>query len=261
MKKAPEAMKAADIMVGIAEGYVRAHPNDIRAHQMLSSAYSNAGVVDDVRLTRAQATARSVALARKGLVPAEKMVELEPADAAHKWSLAESRFNVADGLLDQRDFAGAMEQLELASPVLAARAADKTDVKARLESAMTESGLAWARFNLGRGAEAEKMLLLAERELAEIAGQYDNLQVTFAQGITHIRLGILHADRAGATGAAHAVQVERWSKARDVLELGVAEIRKVAAAMPGNDPGSMFDLGVENLAMAEAAVARLSASH
>jgi len=40
---------------------------------------------------------------------------------------------VADGLLDQGQFAAAMELLKLASPVLAARAADKTDVKARLE--------------------------------------------------------------------------------------------------------------------------------
>jgi non-specific serine/threonine protein kinase/serine/threonine-protein kinase len=261
LRKAAEAMKAADTMIGIAEGYVRAHPNDVRGHQMLSSAYGNAGLVDDARLTRAEATARSVALARKGLAPAEKLVELAPNDEAHKWGLAESRFNLADGLLDQGAFAPAMELLELASPVLAARAADKSDVKARLESAMTESGLAWARFKLGRGAEAEKSLLLAQAQLAELASQYDNLQVTFAQGITHIRLGILHADRAGRAGAARAAQAEHWRKARDLLAQGVEEIRKVAAAMPGNDPGSMFDLGVAHLAKAEAAVGRLSASH
>jgi eukaryotic-like serine/threonine-protein kinase len=257
--KNAECMAAIEKMIATAEAYAGAHPGEARAYETLSNAYSNAGIIDDPRVPKKEMLARNIALMRKALEVEEKLVAMHPDDASYKWRVAESRFNLGDTLVDQGELEAAIEQLSLASPVLAARATDKADVRAQLASLMNDSTLAWTQFNAGRVEQAEKALLEAERAFVDLASRYDNLQVTFYVGQTHMRLGALYIGRANRAGLAPAAQLAHWRKARDWLTQGKTHVEKVRAVihMEGNED-EMYRTGIANLAKAEAAVARLS---
>ncbi|MEJ0039027.1 MAG: serine/threonine-protein kinase [Gammaproteobacteria bacterium] len=256
-----DGMKAVDRMVAVVEAYARAHPGDSRAYRALSSAYGNASILEDPRMSMADMLTRGVALSRKGLAVDEKLIALHPGEARYAWSAAESRYNLGDKLSGQGAFGEAVEQFQLAAPVLAARATDNSDMHARLISMMNESGRAWALFNVGRVAEAENAFLVAEKTLANLATQYDSLQVAFMLGQTRTRLGALYVGSAGRTELAPDAQLEYWRKARDVLAQGTASLRKISAAIPLDGTGrEVFDTGLANLAKADAAIARLSAA-
>jgi hypothetical protein len=184
---------------------------------------------------------------------------MHPDDASYKWRVAESRFNLGDTLLDQGELEAAIEQLSLASPVLASRARDKADVRAQLASLMNDSTLAWTQFNAGRVELGEKALLDSERAFVDLASRYDNLQVTFYVGQTHMRLGALYIARASRPGLAPSAQLEHWRKARDWLTKGKTHVEKVGAVihLEGTE-AEMLQTGLANLAKAEAAVSRLS---
>jgi serine/threonine protein kinase len=257
--KYEECMAAIEKMTDIAEAYARAHPNDSRTYEALSTAYANAGIVDDPRKSRDEILTRGIALTRKALVAEEKLIALHPGDASYQWRAAESRFNLGDSLSEQGRFAEALEQLALAAPVLAARAADESDVRARLSSLMSNSVLGWVQFKMGRVAEAEKALLASEQGLVELLPRYDNLQLVFHLGQARLRLGALHIEQASRAGLARAAQLDHWSKARDWLTRGKADVEKVRAAVElGATEEQMFRTGVANLEKAEAAIARLS---
>jgi len=254
-----ECVAASAKMIAISEAYAQKHPNEARGYEALSNAYSNSGIIDDTRLSREERFARSLGLMRKALVVEEKLVAMQPDNASYAWRLAESRLNIGDTLVDKGDYAEAIEQLTLASPVLGSRAfTDKNDARAQLASLMNDSSLAWAQLKVGRLAEAEKGLLASERRLAELMPRYDNLQVAFHLGQTRMRLGALQIEHASKPGLTRATQLEHWRKARDWLTQGKADVEKVRAAiqMEGLED-EMFKRGVANLAKAEAAIARL----
>jgi tetratricopeptide (TPR) repeat protein len=254
--KYAECTEATEKMISIAEAYARAHPDEARAYEGLSNAYGNAAIIDDPRKPKDEIVARSIGLTRKAMAAEQKLVTLHPDDVSYAWRLAESQFNLGNTLIDKEDYNGAIEQLTLAGPVLAARAADKNDLRARLVSLMVETTLAWAQFKVGRVAEAEKALLACEAGFADLLTRYDNLQVTFYLGQTRMRLGEIYSQSAASAGRA---QLAHWRKARDFLARGKADVEKVRAAvsLEGTEE-DMYRVAVENLEKAEAAVARLS---
>ena len=257
-----EGMAAVDKMVATIEAYARSHPDDDRSYLALSAAYGNAGSIEDTRLSKAEMVARGVGLLRKALAADQKMVALHPTEAKYAASLAESRFNVADKLAFQGAFTEALEQLELAAPVFAARATDNSDMRAQLAKQMLASGIAWSKFNLGRVAEAEKMLLGAESASAALAVRYDSLQVSYTVGLTRVRLGALYVARANSAELAATTQLDHWQKAREMLTRGIADLKKVNAAIPMDVTGQdMLDAAVANLAAADAALARSAGMH
>jgi hypothetical protein len=181
--------------------------------------------------------------------------------ASHRWDLAEGRLRLGATLLEQKAFREAIEQYQLASPVLAARATDKTDAHARLRSLVSEAGLAWGLLNTGRVAEGEKALLAVERDMAQLALQYDSLHVAYQLAQTRIRLGTLYTQHANAAGLTRAAQLAHWEKARNFLEQGNAGIQKVSAAYPASPtdrPDSTAELGLQTLATVNAAMAKLA---
>src|SRR6185369_14487209 len=110
------------------------------------------------------------------------------------------RLRLGATLLEQKAFPEAIEQFQLAAPVLAARATDTADAHARHRKLVSEAGLAWGLINAGRVAEGEKALLAAEQQLAELSAQYDSLSVTYQLAQTRIRLGTHFSQRATAAG-------------------------------------------------------------
>jgi eukaryotic-like serine/threonine-protein kinase len=259
-KQYDECLAAADKMIAVSEAYAQKHPDDVRGYEALSSAYSNAGILGDPRISKEEMFAHTLGLMRKALVVEEKLVVMQPDNASYASRLAESRLNIGDSLVDQGEFAEAIKQLTLALPVLKARAAsDGKDMRAQLVGLMTESSLAWAQFGAGQLAEAEKGLLASEQGLAELLPRYDNLQVAFHLGQVRLRLGALHVERAGRPGLTRTTQLEHWRKARSSLAQGKADVEKVRAAieMVGAED-EVFQKGVANLAKADAAIARLS---
>jgi tetratricopeptide (TPR) repeat protein len=254
-----ECNAAIEKMIAVSEAYARAHPDESRSYEALASAYANAGIIDDPRKSGDELLVRSIALTRKALVTEEKLIALHPNDASYVLRAAESRFNLGDSLASQGKFREALEQLALATPVLAARAADESDVRAQLVSLMTRSVQGWVQFNLGQVAEAEKGLLASEQGLIDLVPRYDNLQVTFHLGQTRTRLGAVYIEHASRAGLPRAEQLEHWRKARDWLTRGKADLEKVRAAVEmGGSEEEVFRTGVANLAKAEAAIARLS---
>jgi non-specific serine/threonine protein kinase/serine/threonine-protein kinase len=259
-KQYDECLAAAAKMIAVSEAYSQKHPDDPRGYEALSSAYSNAGIIDDPRGSKEERYAHALGLMRKALAVEEKLVAMQPDNASYAGRLAESRLNIGDNLVDKGEYGEAIEQLTLASPVLGSRAfMDKTDARAQMASLMNESSLAWAQFKVGRIAEAEKGLLTSERGLAELLPRYDNLQVAFHLGQARMRLGALYIERAARPGLTRATQLEDWRKARSFLAQGKVDLEKVRAAiqMEGIED-EMFQRGVANLAKAEAAIARLS---
>jgi eukaryotic-like serine/threonine-protein kinase len=256
---AAEGMKALERMIEVSEAYASSHPADVRAYVALSIAYGNAGSIEDPRSSRDEVLARGIALSRKALAVDQKVAALQPTEARHVWKMAESRYNLADKLSSQGKYDEALEQLQLAVPVLAGRAGDKNDRHARLASLMAESARAWALFNVGRVAEAEKAFLVAEHGFADLAAQYDNLQVTFMLGQTRVQLGTVYAGRASGPRLTPHEQLEYWRKSRNVLKSGTSALEKVATVVPMDSTGkASFEAGVTTLAKAEAAIARLS---
>jgi len=142
--------------------------------------------------------------------------------------------------------------------VLAARTADKTDMRARLVSAMNESGLAWSLFHVGRVAEAEQAFQSAVQTLTDVSTQYDSLQVTFMLAQTRCRMGAMWVARADRADLGAAAQLDYWRKAREVLKLGKEGLEKIDEAIPLDGTGkATFDAGIADLARAEAAIAQL----
>jgi hypothetical protein len=252
-------MEAAQKVVAIAEAYARVHPDESRAYEALSSAYRNSSIVDDPRMSRDQAVARGIELSRKALTVQEKLVAMHPGEVAWEWTVAETLFNLGDGLVDQGAYDEAIEHLSRASPVLTARASDKSDLRARLISLMVESTLAGAQFKVGRIVEAEKSLLGTERGLVELATRYDNLQVTFYLAKTRMHLGVLYSQRASRASLAPSAQLAQWRTARDWLERGKLDLEKVRAVihMEGTEDET-YQTGIADLAKADAAIARLT---
>ena len=52
-------MDSLDKLIGVSETYWHAHPDDERAFQALGTAYNNAAIIDDPRLSGAEATRRA----------------------------------------------------------------------------------------------------------------------------------------------------------------------------------------------------------
>jgi hypothetical protein len=225
----------------------------------LSNAYYNAGNVEDPRQTTEQIHARNVAYLRKSVAIDEKLVELHPAEDQYTWRLAEHRNEVADELLAKGDFREAAEHLQLAAPVLAARARDRKDVHARLLSIRNQAAMAWAQFQAGRVAEAEKALLRVESVLADLVSWDRNLQTRSVLARTRIWLGTLYAARARRSDLTARLQLESWNKARSALQLGIVGIEEAGAtvAVEGSEK-DLLDRALATSAEAESAIARLS---
>jgi eukaryotic-like serine/threonine-protein kinase len=217
-----EATASLDKLVAACEEYARAHPKDERGLMSLTGAYNNSAVIGSRGLSTADAYARSSALLQKGMAADEALLALKPDDATYRWSLAETRVNLADLYYSNAEYARAIELNRKAAVVLANR--DPRDVKAQLTSTINDIGLAKSLARTGGFEEAETLFAASSKSLLDIAARGEDLQVDLSLADVEIRRGEMLLTRA-----------PRVAEGRALLERGVIRLKKVQNAMPDDE--------------------------
>jgi eukaryotic-like serine/threonine-protein kinase len=252
-----EAMETLEKLINVSETYWHAHPDDERAFQALSTAYNNAALIDDPRLTDAAAIdERGLALLQKRMWADEKLLALNPDEPEYQVRLSTSRYNIGLQLAQSGKFGQALELYEQALPVAVRTAAlDPDDVRAQYTLALYQTRIAQALFNTGSLEKARLLFLESDRILAGVFKRDSSLRTEYALGVNAVRLGELYAHLARAGRGA---QLDLWRQARDSLQRGLASLHNVTAHATLSS-GDMLDVdeGVVLLARVDATLAKL----
>jgi tetratricopeptide (TPR) repeat protein len=255
-----EAMGSLDKLIGVSEAYWRAHPDDERALQALSSAYNNAAHIDDPRLSGIAAIdERAFALLRKRMWADEKLLALKPNEPDYQDRLSTTRYNIGLRLAAREKFREALEQYEQALPVAVKMAAlDPDDVRAQYVLGLYQTRFAHALFKTGSVEKARTLFLECEKILDEVFKRDNSLRTQYAVGVNAVRLGELYAHLAANSRAGDNAQLILWHKSRDTLQRGVASLNNVmaSATLPSVDMVDVQD-GVALLARVDATLAKL----
>ena len=249
-----DAMAALDKLTGLCEAYAHTHPDDAQAYLSLTAAYNNASLVYDERSPRAEALQRPITLLRKATSADEKLIALQPDNARYHWNLAETRFNLANALYANGEYAKAIETYRQAAGVI--RKGDANDLRGQWTSAMLDLGLASSLVKIGDNHEAAILFAGAETFLRARARSASTLHVEYGLALLGMKRGEMYAALAGNPRLSPAEQREYWRQARDSLATGVGIFRKVgeSIALVGPDK-EMLDDGIARLAQAETAIA------
>jgi tetratricopeptide (TPR) repeat protein len=255
-----EALESLDTLIGVAETYWHAHPDDERAFLALGTAYGNAAIIDDPRLVGTEAlNQRAFALLRKRMWADEMLLKLKPNDAEYQDRLAGVRYNFGLHLSYRGKFEEALGWYAQALPVGAKAAAlDPDDVRAQYTLALYQTRFAHALFKTGSIEKAQVLFLECDRILAEVYKRDNSLRTQYALGVNAVRLGELYAHLAEISRARPGAQLELWRQARDSLQHGVASLQNVTAHATLTS-GDLIDVadGVASLARVDAKLAKL----
>jgi non-specific serine/threonine protein kinase/serine/threonine-protein kinase len=255
-----EALDSIEKLIEVSEAYWHAHPEDVRAFEALGTAYNNAALIDDPRLTGESATAERVfSLLRKRMWADEQLLALKPNDAGYQGRLAGTRYNIGLQLLARRRFEQALPLFEQAVPVgLAAAAMDPDDARAQYSLALYQTRLAYASFMTGKIEQARSLFLECDRILVRVFERDKSLRTEYALGVNAVRLGELYAHLAEKSHAGGAAQLDLWRQAHDSLRRGVAAIENVTAhaTLSATDMIEVRE-GVASLARVDAARVKL----
>jgi serine/threonine protein kinase len=221
-----EARESLEKMILAAEEYSRAHPRDERGLSSLSAVYNNSAVIGSRGLSAEEAYARSARLLPKGMAADEALLALKPDDASYRWSLAETRLNLADLYYSHGEYARAIALNRQAAAVMAER--DPHDAKAQLVTDTNDISLAKSLAKTGAFEEAETLFVSAMKSLREISARGEDLQADYQLADLDIRRGEMYLARG------------RRAEARVMLERGMSSARKVQQAMP--DEGNLLAL-------------------
>ena len=252
-----EAMVALDKLIGTSEAYARANPDDVRSYVSLNAAYNNAALMFDDSMPRDEAHRRAVALLRKAIAADEKLIALEPDNAKRHLSLAETRFNLGDGLYHTAQYAEAIAVFRQAAAVMRT-VIDRNDARGEWMRTMVHLGLAKSLVKVGGYDEAGILFADAEQYLLAREKSADTLHIQFALAIAGIRGGEMYGALAGTPKLSVAEQLAYWRKARESLARGIARLKKLSESIALVGPEKeMMDDGAAALARAEAAIAEL----
>jgi tetratricopeptide (TPR) repeat protein len=256
LQRLAEAMAALDKLIALCEAYAQAHPDDPQSYMSLTAAYNNAALVIDNRKPKTEALQRPIALLHKAMAADEKLVAMQPDNARYHWSLAETRYNLADVLCANGEYEKAIELFRQAAAVT--RDGDPNDLRGLWTNAMVELGLAKSLIKVGGNDEAAILFASAEKFLQAQTKTGDTLRIEYGLALMGIRRGEMYIALAGKPRLSTAQQLEHWHQARGSLQKGVEILRKVgeSIALAGPDK-EMLDDGVAGLALAEAAIARI----
>jgi non-specific serine/threonine protein kinase/serine/threonine-protein kinase len=217
----PEARASLTRMIEAVESYARAHPQDPRGLSSRTGAYNNAAVMGTNGLGQDEAFEWSRSLLEKAMAADEALLALDPGNSAYRWSLAETRLNLADACYGHGEFARAAALYRQAAAVFADR--DPLDVHALFVSAVNEVGLAKALVKTGPVAEAETLFASSEKLLHAVREHGEDLQVDYA-------LANIDIHRAGMYLAQ-----SRPDEARQAAGRGLAQLEKLLKALPGDE--------------------------
>jgi tetratricopeptide (TPR) repeat protein len=249
------SMAVLDKMIAACEAYARAHPGDAKSYIALTGAYNNAAIVFDPEVPRADFYRRAIALVRKAESADEALVRLDPDNARYHWSLAETRFNLADGMYLTRQYPEAVRLFRQAVDVMRARG-DPNDARGRMTRTMAELGLAKSLVKVGGYTEAGSLFDAAEKYLLATARDNDTLRVQFALAVAGIRGGEMYCALARAPATGGAARLAYWRKARESLVQGIGRLEKVGESVALTGPNKeLLDEGRASRALAEAALA------
>jgi tetratricopeptide (TPR) repeat protein/tRNA A-37 threonylcarbamoyl transferase component Bud32 len=255
-----DAMKSIDKLIEVSETYWRAHPDDERAFQALSTAYNNAAIIDDPRLTEAAAIdERAFALFRKRMWADEKLLALNPNEPEYQGRLAGTRYNIGLQLAYGGKFAQALELYEQAVSVgMEAVAQDPDDIRAQYTLALYHTRMAHALFKTGSVEKAQALFQECDRNLNQMFERDSSLRTQYALGVNAVRFGELYAHLAENSRADRSAQLELLRQAQETLKRGNASLKNVTdhATLTYGD---MIDVkeGVTILARVDAAIAKL----
>ena len=216
-----EARTSLNKMISVVEEYVRDHPTDSRGLTSLTNAYNNAALFGSAGLSKPEAYAWSASLLEKGLAADEALLALKPDDAAYRWSLAGTRFNLGNLYYGNGEYARAADMHRKAAAVYATR--DPRDVQAQLVSAMNNVALAASLAKIGPEKEAEAVFAASEKSLREIQSHGEDLQIDYSLANINIRRGEMYVERS------------RREEARVYAARGLAQLAKVLKALPGDE--------------------------
>jgi tetratricopeptide (TPR) repeat protein len=214
----PEVRAALKRMIEAAEAYARSHPTDPRRLSSLSGAYNNAALIGAGGLSKEEAYAWSSSLLEKGMAADEALLALEPGNPAYRWSLAETRLNLADMYYSHGDYARAVALYRQAAGVFAVR--DPLDIRSQLIATINEVGLANALAKTGGEQEAEDRYAAAEKSLHEVQVHGEDLQIDYSFANINIRRAEMYLARA------------RPDEARQFAERGLVQLAKLIKALP-----------------------------
>jgi eukaryotic-like serine/threonine-protein kinase len=255
-----EAMGSLEKLINVSEAYWRTHPDDERALRALGTAYNNAAIIDDPRLTEESAIdGRVFALLRRRMWADEKLLSLKPNDAEYRDRLAGTRYNIGLQLAARGNFEQALPLFEQAVPVAASAAAlDSEDARAQYTLALYQTRLAHALFETGDVERARLLLLDCDRILKWVFERDKSLRTEYALGINTVRLGELYARQAERSRAGRGAQLDLWRQARESLRRGVAALQNVTAhaSLSSTDMADVRD-GEGLLVRVEATLAKL----
>jgi tetratricopeptide (TPR) repeat protein len=250
-------MVALDKLIGASEAYARANPDDVRSYVSLNAAYNNAALMFDDSMPRDEAHRRGVALLRRAIAADEKLITLEPDNPKRHLSLAETRFNLGDGLYHTAQYPEAIAVFRQAAAVMRT-GIDRNDARGQWMRTMVNLGLAKSLVKVGGYDEAGILFADAEKYLLAREISADTLHIQFALAIAGIRGGEMYGALAGAPRLSVAEQLAYWRKARESLAQGVEKLKKLGESIALAGPEKeMMDDGVAGLARAEAAIVGL----
>ena len=252
LKRPKEAMAALDRLIAEGERYAKAHPGERKAYVGLSAAYNNSAIVFDESIPRAEFYQRGIDRLSKAMIADQALIALEPGNARYHWSLAETRFNLAEGMYLTEQYEKAIELYRKAAVVLRANGGDPNDAQARWTSTINDLGLAKALIKTGSFDEAGVLLADAEKYLLAAEQSADSLRIQFGLAVVGIRGGERYIALASDAGANRDRRHMYWDLARELLTDGVQRLKKVGESVALTGPNKeLLDDGVAALAQAE----------
>jgi tetratricopeptide (TPR) repeat protein len=253
-----EAMTVLDKLIAACETYARAHPGDVKSYVALTGAYNNAALVFDTDMPRAEGYRRSIALVRKALSADQKLVELQPDNVRYRLSLAETEYNLAEGMYLTAQYPEAIDLYRQAAAAMRTHG-DPNDARGQWQCTMAEIGIAKSLVKISRYEDADVLFAAARQELQASARSNDTLHIEFGLAVVEIRGGEMYSGLASAPRLSLARQLAYRRKARESLAQGVARIRKIGESVALTGPNKeLLDDGVASLARAEAALEKLA---
>ena len=255
-----EAMDTLDKLISVSETYWRAHPEDERAYQAMSTAYNTAAIIDDPRLAGTAAfDERAFALLRKRMWADERLLAIKPGEVEYHNRLAASQYNTGLHLATIGKFEEALVFYEQAVPVAAKAAAlDTENARAQYVLALYQTRLAHALFRTGSIERARTLFLDCDRILNHVFERDKSLRTQYALGVNAVRLGELYAHVAAESRPNRSAELSLWRQARNSLQHGVVSLKNVTdhATLPASDMIDIVD-GEALLARVDATLSKL----
>jgi eukaryotic-like serine/threonine-protein kinase len=252
-----DAVRYAARGIEILEGLVQQDPDNLALLGELADTYTAAANVFVGDGAGPEVVDQALALHRKALAVDERLLAGSAGrNATHVRSVITDRSNIANMLIERRDFRGAADAARAGLPLLTRLEADEGNAQIKLDGAMLTWHLARSLLALDENSEAAAIFERNVATLEALAAEGDTLQIQYLAGANQQGLGAIH-ERLAGSARDDVGRREQWTAARDRYRQAVAHLERVTAAVTLDtvDMRAVND-AIAGLARAEAEVAR-----